>query len=106
MTQASMIGMGSGLASLTAAQATDPAATAARAKDQADLKKTAHAFEAIFVRQLLSKMRAASGGESIDGSSAVSQFQEMSDAQSAESLADRGGLGIANMLLQQLDKKQ
>ena len=106
MTQTSMMGTGSSFASLAVAQATDPAAAAARAKDQEELKKTAHAFEAIFVRQMLSKMRSASGGESIDGSSAVDQFQEMSDAHMADNLADRGGMGIANLLLQQLEKKQ
>lgn len=105
MIQTSMAGTGSDFASLAAAQATDPAAAAAKAKEQTEIKKAAHAFEAIFVRQLLSTMRGASGGESIDGSSAVDQFQELSDAHMADGLADKGGLGIANMLLQQLEKK-
>ncbi len=49
-------------------------------------------------------MRGASLGESIDGSSAVDQFQEMADARMADGLAEKGGFGIAAMLLKQLDK--
>lgn len=87
-----------------ARQPVDPVAAAAKAKQHAELEKTAKAFEAIFVRQLVSKMRSASGGESVDGSAAVEQFQEMSDAKMADNLADKGGLGIAQMLLAQLEK--
>jgi flagellar protein FlgJ len=44
-------------------------------------------------------------GDELTGSSAVDQFQEMADARTADALADQGGLGIANMLLAQLDRK-
>jgi len=88
-----------------AAQPIDPAAAAAKAKQRAELEKVAKNFEAIFVRKMVSTMRSASGGESLDGSAAVDQFQEMSDAKMADNLADHGGLGIAQMLLSQLDKK-
>lgn len=77
----------------------------APATQREELAKAAKAFEAIFVRQLVGSMRSASQGESIDGSSAVDQFQEMADARLADGLADKGGLGIAAMLLKQLDKR-
>lgn len=80
---------------------TDPA----RAQERAQLEKAAKGFEAIFTRQLMKTMRSASLGESIDGSSAVDQFQELSDSNMADGLASHGGLGIAQMMLQQLDKR-
>jgi len=85
------------------------AAATGRAQDRAALEKAAKGFEAIFTRQLMTAMRSAGEnlGESIDGSSAVDQFQEMSDANTANSLANHGGggLGIAQMMLKQLDKR-
>ena len=83
-----------------------PGATAAadRAEQRAALEKAAKGFEAVFTRQLMQSMRNASLGESIDGSSAVDQFRELSDAHMAEGLADQGGLGIAQLILQQLDR--
>ncbi len=98
MTQTASIGAGSPVA------ATDPAA-AARAAERASLEKAAKGFEAIFTRQLLSTMRNSSLGESLGESSAVDQFREMSDANMADGLAQGGSLGIAQMMLQQLDKR-
>lgn len=104
MTQMTMIG-GTGASITATGQLPDPAA-AAKAKDHAALAKAAQGFEAIFMRQLLGSMRSASLGESIDGSSAVDQFQELSDARMAENLSSSGGLGIAKLVLQQLDKRE
>ena len=92
----------------TAAAPLDAASTA-KAQERAALQKAAKNFEAIFMRQLVGSMRKSGLGESIDGSSAVDQFQEMSDANMADNLAsgagaDGGGLGIAQLILQQLDK--
>ena len=60
------------------------------------------------MRQLVGSMRKSGLGESIDSSSAVDQFQELSDANMADGLASGaggGGLGIAQLILQQLDKR-
>ncbi|MBO9575143.1 MAG: rod-binding protein [Sphingobium sp.] len=100
MTQTATLGFSSG----TPAIALTPAQAAEKAQQRAALEKAAKGFEAIFVRQLVGSMRTASQGESIDGSSAVDQFQEMSDAHMAENLASNDGLGIAQMLLKSLDK--
>lgn len=77
----------------------------AAADDKAKLEKTAKAFEAVFVRQLIGSMRKAGFEDDLTGSSAVDQFQEMSDAKTADTLSDRGGLGIAEMLLSRLAPK-
>lgn len=101
MTQMANIGFNSGIAApRTAPPVTDPA----KAEQRAALEKAAKGFEAVFMRQLLGSMRNASLGESIDGSSAVDQFREMSDANMADNLAKNNGLGIAQLLLKQLDK--
>ncbi len=103
MTQVS--GTTSSFATLKAASAATSEQTAARAEQRAQLGQAAKAFEAIFTRQLLGSMRKAGLGEDIAGSSAVDQFRELSDAKMADGMASQGGLGIANLILQQLDKK-
>jgi flagellar protein FlgJ len=84
--------------------AAGPGPASATAEREA-LAKAAKAFEAIFMRQLLGSMRQASLGEGIADSGAVDQFREMADARMAEGLADQGNLGIANLLLRQLERK-
>ncbi|SNS84294.1 flagellar protein FlgJ [Sphingomonas laterariae] len=73
--------------------------------DQAGLKKAAQAFEAVFLRQMISSMRSASLGEDILGSTAGDQFRDMADARTADSMAEKGALGIAEMLLTQFAPK-
>jgi peptidoglycan hydrolase FlgJ len=100
MTQIANIGPGSSIAAARTAPVTDPA----KAEQRAALEKAAKGFEAVFMRQLLGSMRNASLGEGIDGSSAVEQFREMSDANMADNLASKNSLGIAQLLLKSLDK--
>jgi peptidoglycan hydrolase FlgJ len=72
---------------------------------RADLEKAAKAFEAIFLRNLISTMRGAGQGEDVLGSSGVDQFRELADANMASDLANKGSFGIAELLLKQLDKQ-
>lgn len=78
------------------------ASASAQPADRAKLEKAAKAFEAVFVRQLIGSMREGGFGDDLMGNSGVEQFQEMADARTADSLAERGSLGIAEMLLAQL----
>jgi flagellar protein FlgJ len=71
---------------------------------RAQLEKAAKAFEAVFVRQMIGSMRQAKLGEDLFGSQATEQFRELGDARLAEDMADKGGFGIAEMLLQQFEK--
>lgn len=71
---------------------------------RAQLAQAAKAFEAIFMRQLLGSMRQSGLGEDIAGSSAVDQFRELSDAHMANGLSSQGSLGIADLILKQLDR--
>ncbi len=87
----------------TAPITTGTAATAAPAAlpEMAKLKKAAHAFEAVFIRQMIGSMRQASPGDGIFDSEATKQFQDMSDAKTADTMADKGALGIAELLIKQ-----
>ena len=77
------------------------AAAPAASPDMAKLKKAAKAFEAVFLRQMIGSMRQAGLGDGIFDSDATKQFQDMSDAKVAESMADKGALGIADLLVKQ-----
>ena len=79
-----------------------PAASAQKAQ----LEKTAKQFEAIFLRQMIGTMRQSGGGEGIFDSSATDQFRDMSDARTADTMAEKGALGIAEMLLRQYETRR
>ena len=74
-------------------------------QNKASLEKAAQQFEAIFLRQMMGAMRSASLGEGIADSSATGQFRDMADARTADSMASRGTLGIAEMLMRQFGAK-
>ena len=74
-------------------------------QDRAALQKAAQQFEAIFLRQMMGAMRAASLAEGISDSSATDQFRDMADARTADSMASHGTLGIAEMLMRQFGAK-
>lgn len=76
---------------------------ATRPAQQQQLKKAAQAFEAVFLRQMISSMRSASLGDDLFGSSATDQFRDMADARTADSMAASGGFGIADLLLSQFN---
>ena len=73
--------------------------------EKAQLEKTAKQFEAIFLRQMIGTMRQSGGGEGIFDSSATEQFRDMSDARTADTMAEKGALGIAEMLLRQYESR-
>ena len=69
--------------------------------DMAKLKKAAQAFEAVFVRQLIGTMRSATDGDGLFDSEASKQFQDMADSKTADAMAQKGALHIADMLVKQ-----
>ena len=86
------------------ATGTQPATAAIdpiKAQQLEKLKGAAQAFEAVFLRQMIGSMRKASLGDDILGSDASNQFRDMSDARVADSMAERGALGVADMLIKQ-----
>lgn len=90
-------------ATATAATTTAATATASGGKRAVDpaLAKVATQFEAVFMRQMIGAMRAASLGEGLTDSSATEQFRDMADARTADSMAETGTFGIAELLMNQ-----
>lgn len=78
-----------------------PAAPAI-ADPKAKIREVAKQFEAVFLRQMISSMRSASLGDDLFGSSASEQFRDMGDGKLADSMAEKGAIGIADMLIKQL----
>jgi flagellar protein FlgJ len=76
-----------------------------RLNDPAALKKTAQQFEALFTQMMLKSMRATSFGD--DGLGAQGQmYKDMFDQQLSLSLSAGRGIGIADMLVNQLRRQQ
>lgn len=91
-------------AALPLAKPAGAAAAAAPGKseaEQADLRKAAQSFEAIFLRQMIGAMRSATDGDTLLGSTASDQFRDLMDARVADDMAGKQSFGIADMVLKQ-----
>jgi peptidoglycan hydrolase FlgJ len=78
--------------------------TAAPPKADPELRKAAEAFEAVILRQLIGSMRQAKLADEMFGSNATSQFRELADARTAESIATMRQFGIAALVEKQLSR--
>jgi len=74
----------------------------ARVQTPAAIKETAKQFESLFTSMLLKSMRAATPKDSLSGSDQQSFYQDMFDQQIATQISRGKGLGLADMLVQQL----
>jgi len=74
----------------------------AEANDPKTLREVARQFESIFTKMMLKSMREASFGDSLMGSDQVDMYQGMMDDQLAIELSAGRGLGLADMLVRQL----
>ncbi len=74
----------------------------ARAQTPAAIKETAKQFESLFTSMLLKSMRAATPKDSLSGSDQQGFYQDMFDQQIATQISRGKGLGLADMLVQQL----
>ncbi len=80
-------------------------ASAARQDPQA-LREAARQFEGLFTAMMLKSMREASLGGGLGDSQETQTYQEMYDQQLALQMAHGKGLGLANLLMQQLTRAQ
>ena len=76
----------------------------ARAQDPNAVREVARQFESIFAKMVLSSMRQATFGDSLMGSQQQEFYQGMFDDQLAMELTKGRGLGLADMLVQQLTR--
>jgi flagellar protein FlgJ len=78
-------------------------ASAARQDPQA-LREAARQFEGLFTAMMLKSMREASLGNGLGDSEETKTYQDMYDQQLSLQLAHGKGLGLADMLMQQLTR--
>ena len=85
-----------------------PAENAAAASPQTEskLRKSAREFEAILLQSWLEKMNQSFIGSSESQDAAHDTVSSLGTQAIASALAARGGIGIANMLLRQLQPKR
>lgn len=76
----------------------------ARAQDPSALRETARQFESVFTRMLLQSMRQASSGDALFDSEQSGFYRDMFDDQLAVEMSRGRGLGLAEMMVQQLQR--
>jgi flagellar protein FlgJ len=76
----------------------------ANAQRRQELRQAAQAFEAVFIRQLIGSMRNARLADEMFGSQATEQFRDMADGRLADSMAQQGTFGIAELLTAQFER--
>lgn len=77
-----------------------------RADAAAGSKAVAQQFEAILMQQMLSAMRTASPVDSMNESSGVEMFRGMHDQQLTQMWSAKGGLGLADKIIRQIQVQQ
>lgn len=79
-----------------------------QAKDDPDatLRQVAEQFEAIFMQMMLKSMRDANFGDPLFDSDQSEFYQSMHDQQMSLHLSKQSGIGLADMLVQQLSKER
>jgi len=83
-----------------------PAAEAAADAEQAKITSAAKQFEALLVAQLLKAARGdAAGWLGAGEDSSANSALELAEEQLAVALAERGGLGLAGLVIQGLKQK-
>ena len=79
-------------------------AEAASAPNKA-INEVASQFEALFVQQMMKSMRDAVPKSDLMNSDHLDTYQAMADQQMAVSLSHQGGIGIARMLVEQMQTR-
>ncbi len=87
-------------------QATSQTKTVAKSKDEAKLRETAQEFEAIFIRQMFKEMRkTVPEGGIFETDNATETYNQLQDMEAARIAAQQGGIGLADLMMQQLMKE-
>jgi len=79
-------------------------AEAASAPNEA-INEVASQFEALFVQQMMKSMRDAVPKSDLMNSDHLDTYQAMADQQMAVNLSQQGGIGIARMLVEQMQTR-
>ncbi len=71
----------------------------------AAVEEVAAQFESIFLQQMLKAMRDATVKSDLLGSSQMDTYESMADQQLAVQLAEQGGIGLARMMVEQMQTR-
>ncbi|HBA35699.1 MAG TPA: flagellar assembly peptidoglycan hydrolase FlgJ, partial [Gammaproteobacteria bacterium] len=71
-----------------------------------NIRQVAQQFESLFLNQVLKSMREASPGTDIFASKSSLFYRDMLDKQLSVSLSSGGGIGLADVLVEQLTANQ
>ncbi len=71
-------------------------------KEEAKLEEACQQFEEMFLNQMMSEMRKGAGSGGLGNSQQTKMFQGMMDQERAKMWAQEGGIGLSNMLFQQM----
>lgn len=77
----------------------------AAANPNAALEDVAQQFESLFLQMMLKSMRQATIKSDLFNSSQLDTYMSMADQQISLSLSENGGIGIARMLVEQMQSK-
>jgi len=84
-------------------QAMSQAPKKAAGRDPEQLKKVAEQFEAIYIQQIFKEMRNTIPDDGlIPRGNADDIYTQFQDAEAAKVMAEKGGIGLADLMLQQL----
>ena len=74
----------------------------ARLEPNEAAKEVAQQFESLFIELMMKSMRSATPKDSLFGSAQMEAYQDIADKQLALDMAASGGLGIAEIIQQQI----
>ena len=74
----------------------------AKANPNAALEEVAQQFESLFMQMMLKSMRDATVKSDLFSSDQMDTYQTMADQQTALSLSQQGGIGLARVLVEQM----
>lgn len=83
-------------------QGLDRLRKAAREESPEALREAARQFEALFIQQMLKNMREASFGDELFDNDQSKLYQGMFDQQVSIHMTEKGGIGLADLLIRQL----
>jgi len=77
-----------------------------QAQDEAKLQEACKQFETLFLTQMFAQMRKSAGSSGVmGGGKGEEMFQGMLDEERAKNWAQEGGVGLANLLFQQMKQQ-
>ncbi|MDA3904165.1 MAG: rod-binding protein [Desulfuromusa sp.] len=86
-------------------QVTTQAPNAHKGQDPQKLKEAAQQFEAIFIQQMYKEMRKTVPDDGlIQRGNADDIYAQLQDMEAAKITAQQGGIGLADLMMQQLTK--